>query len=118
MKVVPNPSKPVDPAKELSLILTEGQREGEIEVLQIDETMGSVKVSNSGTVMMLTFENDGAKSLPARPTPPGAPPLPNPLPAGAGGTANLYALPSPGGPRGPSPTRTHRTQELEARSGD
>lgn len=110
MKVVPNPSKPADPTKELSLILTEGQREGEIEVLQIDETVGSVKVSNSGTVMVLTFENDGAKSVPARPAPPGAPPLPNLLPAGAGGTANPSALSRSGGPRGPWPTRTHRPE--------
>jgi hypothetical protein len=70
MKTQPQPAggKQGEHAKELSLILTEGQREGDIEVLQIDEKAGSVKVNNSGTVMTLTFEKDGAK-LPATPPP-------------------------------------------------
>ena len=72
MKVAASNAKQPDPTKELSLILTEGQREGDIEVLQIDERAGSVKVRNSGTVMVLTFEKDGAK-LPATPLPPGSP---------------------------------------------
>lgn len=81
MKVAPSHVKPGEPAKEESLILTEGQREGEVEVLQIDEHAGSVKVNNSGTVMTLTFEKDGVK-VPATPAPRMAPPLPNPLPGG------------------------------------
>lgn len=55
--------------KELSLILAEGQRQDDIEVLQIDEKAGSVKVNNSGTIMTLTFEKDGPKS-PPQPLPP------------------------------------------------
>lgn len=92
MKVAAANAKQPDPSKELSLILTEGQREGEIEVLQIDEKAGSVKVRNSGQVMVLTFEKDGAK-LPATPAPgsPGAPPLPLALPAVQ--PTNPYALP-------------------------
>ena len=83
MKVAPANGKQVEPGKELSLILTEGQREGDIEVLQIDEKAGSVKVNNSGTVMVLTFEKDGAK-LPATAPGPGMPgtnPLPSALPS-------------------------------------
>jgi hypothetical protein len=94
MKVAAANPKKADPAKELSLILSEGQREGDIEVLQIDEKAGSVKVRNSGTVMVLTFERDGAK-LPATPLPPGipgAPPLPSALP-GVQAT-NPYTLPT------------------------
>jgi len=72
MKTLPPAQKPGDQSKELSLILTEGQREGEIEVLQIDEKTGSVKVNNSGTVMTLTLEKDGAK-LPTTPPAPSAP---------------------------------------------
>jgi len=72
MKTQPTPGKPGEQTKELSLILTEGQREGDIEVLQIDEKAGSVKVDNSGTVMTLTLERDGAK-LPATPAPPPPP---------------------------------------------
>jgi hypothetical protein len=84
MKLQPVGNKPNEQAKDNSLILTEGQREGAIEVIEIDEKAGSVKVNNSGTVMILTFEKDGAK-LPNTPPPlvaaPGAPPLPGAIPA-------------------------------------
>ena len=109
MKVAPNGMKPGDP-KEQSLILTEGQREGEIEVLQIDENRGSVKVNNSGTEMLLTFEKDGAK-LPTTPPPgPGLPPLPTALPLpgirpNSPAAATSSALPAPPNRR----TRTPRT---------
>jgi len=52
--------------KNQSYILTEGQREGQIEVLNIDNVAGSVKVSNAGTVSTLTFDKDGMKA-PAAP---------------------------------------------------
>lgn len=71
MKAEPPGAKAGDHSKELSLILTEGQREGDIEVLQIDENAGSVKVNNSGTVMTLTFDKDGPK--PPNTPPPGLP---------------------------------------------
>jgi hypothetical protein len=110
MKTQPQPGKPGEQAKELSLILTEGQREGEIEVLQIDETAGSVKVNNSGTVMTLTFEKDGAK-LPATPPPPpipGVAPLPGSIPAPFPNpvNANLLQTNNPG--IRPFPTRNFR----------
>ena len=73
MKVLLPASKPGEAAKEQSVILSEGQREGVIEVLAIDENTGSVKVNNSGTVMTLTFEKDGAK-LPNSQAPLTAPP--------------------------------------------
>ncbi len=77
METPPPPVKPGEQAKgKQSYILTEGQRDGEIEVLEIDDKAGSVKVNNSGTVMTLTFEKDGPK-LPASsspvPSPPGVP---------------------------------------------
>ena len=75
MKTAPPPGKPGEtPKTEQSYILTEGQREGDIEVIQIDDKAGSVKVNNAGTVQTLTFEKDGAK-LPSTPAPaaPGAP---------------------------------------------
>lgn len=90
MKVHPVGVKPGEAANELSLILTEGQREGEIEVLQINENLGSVRVNNSGTVMTLTFERDGAK-LPATPAAPGVPGVPGPLPAAVVAPGNPYA---------------------------
>src|SRR5262249_42736719 len=79
MKTAPPQGKPGEaPKTEQSYILSEGQREGDIEVIEINEKLGSVKVNNAGTVQTLTFEKDGAK-LPATPAPapPGVPPLPN-----------------------------------------
>ena len=84
MKTAPTPGKAgAEPKTEQSYILTEGQREGDIEVIEIDEKAGSVKVNNAGTVQTLTFEKDGAK-LPATPAPavPGAPGLPGAQPPG------------------------------------
>jgi hypothetical protein len=72
------PGKPGEPAKEQSYMLAEGQRDGEIEVLQVDQKAGSVKVNNSGTVMTLTFDKDAPKSTTPAPqlSPTGAPPPP------------------------------------------
>lgn len=114
MKVAPHGMKPGDP-KEQSVILTEGQREGEIEVLQIDEKRGTVKVNNSGTEMLLTFEKDGAK-LPTTPPPGrGLPPLPTALPLpglrpNSPPAATSSALPAPPSRR----TRTPRTASTTA----
>ena len=78
LKALPLGTRPGQAAKEESLILAEGQREGNVEVLNIDENAGSVRVNNSGTLMTLTFEKDGAKlpSPPASPTNPPALPTP------------------------------------------
>ena len=111
MKVHPVGAKPADQGKENSLILTEGQREGDIEVIEINEGAGSVKVSNAGTVMTLTFEKDGAK-LPATPVPAvaasGLPPVPTgpPLPLPNPNNPNT-ALTNAAGIR-PLPTRRFR----------
>jgi hypothetical protein len=80
MKAVPPGNPPGRAVTEESLILAEGQREGNVEVLNIDENAGSVRVNNSGSIMTLTFEKDGAK-LPNTPPPP-ATPAGLPLPAG------------------------------------
>ncbi len=90
--------------EDLSMILTEGQRQGDVEVLQIDEKLGSVKVSNSGTVMTLTFDKDGAKL-------PSSPPATNPVvhPGFAGNTPRPFAPgSSPTTNIGSTPRRTPR----------
>ena len=51
-----------------------GQREGDIEVLEIDQVAGMVKVRNAGVVEELTFDKNGPK-LPSTPAP-GAPAVP------------------------------------------
>jgi hypothetical protein len=92
------PNKPPE-----NYMLTEGQRQGEIEVVEIDEKAGTVKVKNHGVDQTLDFETDGAKALPAMtavPSPgiiPGQrrlmpPPQPNP------GAAARGALPPPPSP--------------------
>ena len=110
MKSPAPPGKPGEPAKpELSYILTVGQREGDVEVLDIDEVGGNVKVRNGGVEVTLNIDKDGPKLAPsAAPVPgvPGAPGMPvPPMPGGARGIAPL----APGGNPGfTMPTRTLR----------
>ncbi|MBI3852964.1 MAG: hypothetical protein HY298_22150 [Verrucomicrobia bacterium] len=70
------PAKPgTPPGKEESFIMVEGQREGIIEVVEIDEKAGRVKIKNAGEPMDIDFKNNGVK-LASTPPPavPGAPP--------------------------------------------
>jgi hypothetical protein len=64
------PAMPPAPARELSCVLTVGQREGPVEVLEVDESSGKVKVRNSGTIMLLTLEYE--KPAPPSPIQPSA----------------------------------------------
>lgn len=76
-----------------SFMLTEGERDGEIEVVSIDEVAGSVKVNDFGTITNVTFGK-----LPSTPAPggPGGIPSPNPAGgvAGAGGQRSIPGLPA------------------------
>jgi hypothetical protein len=88
------PAKPGEPAKELPLMLAEGQRDGNIEVLGIDEKSRSVRVNDFGEVTTLTFEKNGPKlaTSPAQSTAPVVPTnsnLPVPSPS-VPGTANPF----------------------------
>jgi hypothetical protein len=49
-------------------VLTKGQHEGEVEVIEIDPKAEFVKVSCAGKVITLTFENNGRKAV-AQPLP-------------------------------------------------
>jgi hypothetical protein len=99
------PPKPPEPAKEESYMLAEGQRDGTVEVLAIDEKAGTVRISNGGTIEMLDFINNGAKVVNA-PTPvagmspPGMPTMPAPPAA---------MTPSGVAPRSSIPTRNPGT---------
>ena len=57
------PAHPPESAKEENYMLTEGQRDGGIEVLSIDEHAGIVKVNNNGLTETLDFVNNGAKAV-------------------------------------------------------
>jgi hypothetical protein len=110
------PAKPPQAAKEVSYILTEGQRDGDIEILAIDEQAGTVKVNNHGTVQELSFDKDGVKlsnnplAPPLSPNLPGVvartPPGPNENPLNPA----LKRIPGPT-PLQP-PTRTLRLPQL------
>jgi hypothetical protein len=65
-------------SKRESHILAQGERIGEIEVLEIDEKAGRVKLSYAGTPVSLSLEKDAPPAQAAPPTPP-QPPTPNPV---------------------------------------
>jgi hypothetical protein len=101
------PARPPEPAKDENYMLTEGQRDGNVEVLEINERTGSVKVSNAGEISTLTFDKNGAKLVASAPPVPGAMQSPPPgmgMPGGASGGAAA----NPGTLR-TIPTRTMRT---------
>jgi len=83
------PAKPPEPAKEVPMILSVGQREGEIEVVEIDQKTQTIRFNNHGTMQLLSMDKDAAKptavaSVPGIPTPgggPGLPAIPMPAPA-------------------------------------
>jgi hypothetical protein len=78
LKVIPQVTKPGQQATEESYILGEHQREGEIEVLKIDEHAGIVKIDNSGTPMTVTFEQSPSHPATAAQAPtPGIGMIPN-----------------------------------------
>jgi hypothetical protein len=96
------PPKPPAPAKEESYILTEGQREGEIEVLEIDVKAGTVKMNNYGIITNLSIELNSEKLVSGPPV--GAPPpAPGAQPPPAPGTFVPPSLPA-----GRMPPRTLR----------
>jgi hypothetical protein len=63
------PARPPEPARAQHYMLTEGQREGDVEVLNIDEVKGTVSVNNHGVPQEIVFE----KEIPRFPPAPGAP---------------------------------------------
>jgi hypothetical protein len=66
---IPTPGKGADASKQESYMLSEGQRQGEVEVVSIDETAGMVKIICEGTPMTLDFTNNAAKTVAVVPAP-------------------------------------------------
>ena len=54
------PSRPGEQLKEESHIFSVGQSEAGVEVLDIDEVAGTVKIKNHGELQTLSFTTDGA----------------------------------------------------------
>ncbi len=57
----PAAPKPGEPPKETSFMLSEGERAGEIEILEINEIAGTVRLKNHGVEQPLSLEKDGMK---------------------------------------------------------
>jgi len=114
LKKTPVASKPGETAKESFLTLSEGERAEDVEILEVDEAAGSVKLNNCGTLMTLTFAQDGARL-------PNPPPLPPPGAVPAGLTMPVPAAPlvaAPGSfPATPGPDNgIQRLRGLAARN--
>jgi hypothetical protein len=98
MKVAVPPSKPGAKPEEVPLTLTVGQKQEDVEVMEIHEEEPKwVKVNNSGTVTDLNFKDNGvnlATLAPPAPMPgqPGVPPRPG------------MGVPPPGMPPATTPT--------------
>lgn len=73
-------SKPGQPPERKALILAEGERRDEVEVLEIDEKTGTVKFNNHGQEDIRTLAKDSSK-IAAAPPPPAAPPAPGAIPS-------------------------------------
>jgi hypothetical protein len=61
----PVPARTAAEARAQYFTLAEGQRDGELEVLEINERARTVKVSYGGTVETLDFNENGVKPAPA-----------------------------------------------------
>lgn len=61
----PASAGPGQPPTEQYYMLREGQRDGDLEVLAIDEKAGTVRVNNAGTLATLNFNDNGPKLAPA-----------------------------------------------------
>lgn len=55
------PPRPPEPAKDRSLVLDVGQREGDVEVVAMDAYAGTVKLKNQGNLIDLNLKDNGSK---------------------------------------------------------
>jgi hypothetical protein len=105
------PAKPPDQPKKSFFTLGEGERDGEIEVLKIDEKAGNVEVNLFGLHTNLTFSNKQPPSAPPG-TPPGQPipGIPSPMNTGVNPAQQMQP---PGGINRTLPGRPLRTNPTE-----
>jgi hypothetical protein len=90
MKSQPTAQKPGTPPKgEQFYMLREGQRDGELEVISIDERAGTVKINYAGTESTLDFTNNGVKVALGAPAAAGAP-------GGRPAVPGVGGIPAPG----------------------
>lgn len=98
LKIPATPAKPGQPAKtDQFFMLSEGERDGELEVIQIDAKFNTVKVKFADTYSTLDFTNNGVKMAmgPGPAAPGGIPGPPGAVPAGGITTPGGISLPRP-----------------------
>lgn len=81
------PGKPPEPPKDRSLVMDVGQREGEVEVLEINPATGSIRIRNQGNELAMNLKDNAPKPqfTPSLAAPGIQPPGVNPgIPAPAG----------------------------------
>lgn len=91
------PAKPPETARDESLVIVEGQREGEVEVLEINQDEGTVRLKNGGTPLVLNMKDHAEKPVPS-PSPAAAPGAPQ-----VGNIKSPTPQPLPGSPAVPNP---------------
>ena len=96
---------PGQPAKDQSYVMTEGERQDEIEVVKINQNAGSIIFNNHGTVQELALVAATASGPASAPPPPAMGGIPIPIPrfnssGGAGNEPVSIGRPF-GGPSGP-----------------
>lgn len=92
-KVV-NPPERGKPAKEASYILSEGQRQDDVEVTHIDEANGIITFNNHGIVQEIPLASAPALNMPVAAARPGsipAPVLPRPVVGNANGVGENFS---------------------------
>lgn len=99
LKTTPS-AKPGEPPKEKSYLLSEGERQDDLEVLVIDEKAGAVRVKCAGTEATVTFKDNAVATAaaPASAAPPAAAPpgVQGANPALPGGNPGAPGQPHPG----------------------
>jgi hypothetical protein len=105
------PAKPPEPAHEQSYMLAEGEKDGDMEVVEIDKKAGSIRVKYSGEEMTVEFSKDSSKAGTLA-----AAPAANPFAVPAVAPANPFAPPAASGGAAVQtiPTRTVRTTQAGA----
>ena len=99
-------AKPGEPPKEHSYMLTEGERQDDLEVNSIDEHEGIVKVTYAGEQISVNFKDNAAASTTPSAPPPGTPGAPG-APAAPAPAASPFSPPpvfNPGFRAAPPPT--------------
>jgi hypothetical protein len=115
------PPRPPEPAKDRSLVMDVGQREGDVEVLEMDAYAGTVKLKNMGNIVSLNLKDNATKPTagPALPAPgltpaPGVIPPPSALPTPAAGGTSVTTM---GGAGSALPTRSIRSSTTPGMTG-